>query len=150
VWRSREETVIESPQRYHHEPPGYRRARNELLAAEPDARRAVERAASLRRSLPLGGEIPEDYVFQDAGGDGVIRPVRLSGLFGPGQDTLALYSFMFGPEMGKTCPSCSSFPQAPRSVGVAAGVLAGLVAEHGVRGRGLLARPFLSASCLEH
>lgn len=100
--------MIESPQRYPNESPGYRRARNELLAAELEARRAAERAASLRRSLPLGGQIPEDYVFQGAGDDGVIRPVRLSGLFEPGKDTLLLYSFMFGPEMDNPCPSCSS------------------------------------------
>jgi predicted dithiol-disulfide oxidoreductase (DUF899 family) len=100
--------MIESPQRYPNESPEYRRARNELLAAELDARRAIERAASLRRLLPPGGEVPEDYVFQEAGDDGSRRTVRLSGLFEPGKNTLLLYSFMFGPEMDRPCPSCSS------------------------------------------
>jgi predicted dithiol-disulfide oxidoreductase (DUF899 family) len=44
----------------------YRTARNRLLAAEIDLRRQVERVASMRRTLPLGGPVPEDYIF-DAG-----------------------------------------------------------------------------------
>jgi predicted dithiol-disulfide oxidoreductase (DUF899 family) len=100
--------MIESEFRYPNESPGYRTARNELLAAELEARRAVERAAALRRSLPPGGEVAEDYLFEDAGQDGDIRQVRLSGLFAPGQDTLLLYSYMFGPEMEAPCPSCTS------------------------------------------
>jgi predicted dithiol-disulfide oxidoreductase (DUF899 family) len=77
----------------------YRAARNRLLDAEIEARRAIERAAALRRDLPLGGAVPEDYVFDEAGG-----PVRLSELFG-GHDTLLLYSFMFSEQ---PCPSCTS------------------------------------------
>lgn len=100
--------MLESPQRYPNESPGYRTARNELLAAELAARRAVERAAALRRALPPGGEIPEDYLFHAVGADGAIEPVRLSGLFEPGKGTLLLYSFMFSPEMDQPCASCSS------------------------------------------
>jgi len=96
------------PQRYPNESAEYRRARDELLGAELEARRAVERAAELRRALPLGGVIPEDYVFEAAGEDGTAGPVPLSGLFGRGQSILLLYSFMFGPEMDSPCPSCTS------------------------------------------
>jgi predicted dithiol-disulfide oxidoreductase (DUF899 family) len=100
--------VVESPQSYPNESPEYRRARGELLAAELDARRAVERAAALRRALPPGGVVGEDYVFHAVGDDGGSRPVPLSGLFEPGQATLLLYSYMFGPDMDSPCPSCTS------------------------------------------
>jgi predicted dithiol-disulfide oxidoreductase (DUF899 family) len=100
--------MIESEARYPNESAGYRAARNELLAAEMEARRAVERAAALRRSLPPGGEVPEDYLFEDSRRDGGIGQVRLSGLFAPGKDTLLLYSYMFGPQMEAPCPSCTS------------------------------------------
>ena len=43
----------------------YRAARDELLAAERDLRKQVEQVAELRRRLPLGGELPEDYVFEE-------------------------------------------------------------------------------------
>src|SRR5689334_4268279 len=39
----------------------YRTARNELLDAEVELRRAIERVAAQRRALPLGGPVPEDY-----------------------------------------------------------------------------------------
>jgi predicted dithiol-disulfide oxidoreductase (DUF899 family) len=83
-----------------------------LLQAEIDLRRRVEDVAALRRQLPLGGEIPEDYVFEEGSADlnaqqGVQR-VSLSQLFQRGKDTLAIYSFMFGPKMKAACPMCSS------------------------------------------
>jgi predicted dithiol-disulfide oxidoreductase (DUF899 family) len=105
---SRRTPVAESPQVYPNESAEYRRARNELLAAELDARRAVERAAALRRSLPPGGVVSEDYVFQSVDGDGAVRAVPLSGLFGPSQTILLLYNYMFGPDMDSPCPSCTS------------------------------------------
>jgi predicted dithiol-disulfide oxidoreductase (DUF899 family) len=43
----------------------YRTARNRLLEAERDLRRQVEKVAVMRRKLPLGGPIPEDYVFDE-------------------------------------------------------------------------------------
>jgi predicted dithiol-disulfide oxidoreductase (DUF899 family) len=85
----------------------YRRARDELLEAEIALRRQTEVVAAQRRELPLGGEVPADYVF-----DGVDGPVRLSELFEGGKDTLFLYSFMFipsgGEPLGSGCPSCTS------------------------------------------
>jgi len=81
----------------------YRAARNELLEAEKDLRRNVESVAAKRRALPLGGEPPEDYVFDGANG-----PVRLSELFDDGKDSLIVYSYMFGPQMKAPCVSCTS------------------------------------------
>lgn len=89
----------------------YRAARDELLAAEMDLRRRTEQVAALRRALPLGGE-PDDYVFEERAdgitGDGETRSTRLSELFEGNKDSLAIYSFMFGPTMERPCPSCTS------------------------------------------
>ena len=71
----------------------YRAARNALLAEEMELRRQIERVSAQRRGLPTGGMIPEDYQFDGNGGT-----VKLSALFEPGKDTLAIYSFMYGPE----------------------------------------------------
>jgi predicted dithiol-disulfide oxidoreductase (DUF899 family) len=102
----------------------YRAARDRLLEQEIELRRAVEAVASARRRLPPGGPVPEDYAFEGAGADGTPTTVRLSELFAPGRDSLAIYSFMFprdpgderpGPASGQTalltrdegpCPSC--------------------------------------------
>jgi predicted dithiol-disulfide oxidoreductase (DUF899 family) len=102
----------------------YRAARERLLAQEIELRRAMEAVAAARRKLPPGGVVPEDYVFQGVGADGAPADVRLSELFEPGRDSLAIYSFMFprdpgdkrpGPSSGQTallpleegpCPSC--------------------------------------------
>jgi predicted dithiol-disulfide oxidoreductase (DUF899 family) len=82
----------------------YRRARNRLLRAEIALRRQVEKVAAMRRRLPAGGKVPQDYVFEE--GDPP-RPVKLSELFGD-RDTLVAYSFMYGPKMEKACPMCTS------------------------------------------
>jgi predicted dithiol-disulfide oxidoreductase (DUF899 family) len=82
----------------------YRSARNELLNAEAALRRQTEEVARLRRSLPLGGKLKEDYVFETMDD----RPVKLSELFRPGKDTLVMYSYMYGPAMKSPCTSCTS------------------------------------------
>ena len=51
----------------------------------------------------------EDYVFEGEGNNGKPIPVKLSQLFAPGKDTLAVYSFMFGPERERPCPGCTHF-----------------------------------------
>jgi len=81
----------------------YRSSRKELLKAEIALRRQIEKVAALRRKLPPGGEVPQDYVFTSATG-----PVKLSELFGRG-NTLVAYSFMYGPDMKHACPMCTSF-----------------------------------------
>ena len=91
----------------------YRMARNRLLEAERDLRRQVEKVAVMRRKLPLGSPIPEDYVFEEGATDladtETVRTVKFSGLFRDGLNTLVVYSFMFGPAMKQACPMCTSF-----------------------------------------
>jgi predicted dithiol-disulfide oxidoreductase (DUF899 family) len=80
----------------------YRQARDALLAEEIDLRRHIERVAEQRRALPQGGLVPKDYSFVGENG-----PVRFADLFGD-KDTLAVYSWMFGPQRARPCPMCSS------------------------------------------
>jgi predicted dithiol-disulfide oxidoreductase (DUF899 family) len=82
----------------------YRRLRDELLEAEIDLRRHIESVAAQRRSLPLGGEAPSDYVFEESGKQDGTESVRLSELFEDGKDTLVIYSFMFPRFSGDTRP----------------------------------------------
>jgi len=62
----------------------------------------------MRRELPVGGLVKEDYVFHRRGADGNEQAVRLSELFAAGQDSLLVYSFMYGPDMKRPCPLCTS------------------------------------------
>ncbi len=87
----------------------YRRARNALLDEEMELRRQIEKVAAHRRALPPGGEVAEDYVFQKTGPRGRPARVKLSELFEDGKDTLAIYSFMFGPERERPCSGCTHF-----------------------------------------
>ena len=66
------ELAAKSKARFPNESPEYRQARNVLLAKEIELRRHIERVAALRRALPLGGGVPEDYAFE--GHDGTVRP----------------------------------------------------------------------------
>jgi predicted dithiol-disulfide oxidoreductase (DUF899 family) len=86
----------------------YRSARDELLDDEIELRRQIEAVAAKRRSLPLGGEVPEDYAFEEQSDGGAVRPVRLSELFAEGKDTLIVYSYMYGPQMPEPCVMCTS------------------------------------------
>ncbi len=86
----------------------YRTARRALLEAEASLRSEVERVARLRRELPLGGTVPEDYEFTEWR-DGGAAPVKLSELFGDGTDTLFIYGLMYAPAAEKACPLCTSF-----------------------------------------
>jgi len=98
--------------RFPNESTDYRDARNKLLEAEIALRKNIEEVAALRRKLPPGGELPEDYVFEEGAVDPndakTARKIRLSELFSPGKDTLAIYSYMFGPQMKEPCVSCTS------------------------------------------
>jgi predicted dithiol-disulfide oxidoreductase (DUF899 family) len=84
----------------------YREARNALLDAEIALRRQTEAVAELRRALPPGGEVPDDYVFESIGAHFRPERVKLSELFGE-HSTLLLYSYMFGPERDVPCPGCT-------------------------------------------
>jgi predicted dithiol-disulfide oxidoreductase (DUF899 family) len=88
---------------YPNESLKYRAARNGLLVEEIELRRCLERVASLRRALPPGGEIPEDFALASEKGS-----IRFSSLFGD-KHTLLVYSMMYGPQRVAPCPSCTSF-----------------------------------------
>src|SRR5918993_439196 len=112
--------------RFPNETPEYRSARDKLLEHETALRREMEKVAAEVRSLPPGGEVPEDYAFDQIGADGRPAKIRLSELFRPGTDTLIAYHFMFprhrndkrpGPGSGPAaelpleagpCPSCTA------------------------------------------
>ena len=97
--------------RFPNENARYRTARNSLLNAERDLRRQIEKVAAMRRKLPVGGVIAQDYVFEEGAADPsdvhTTRRVKLSELFGD-QDTLVAYSYMYGPNMEKPCPMCTA------------------------------------------
>jgi predicted dithiol-disulfide oxidoreductase (DUF899 family) len=96
------EAISQSPRRFPGETAEYRRARNALLAEEIELRRHAERVAELRRALPPGGVVPQDYLFE-----GEFGPATLSQLFGR-HDTLVTYNWMFGPRRARPCPMCTS------------------------------------------
>ena len=113
------------PTAFPNESPQYRVARDALLQRELELRRQMESVAAELRSLPPGGEVPEDYLFDRIGDDAAVETVRMSQLFGD-RDTLMLYHYMFprhsqdtrpGPTSGATaelpleegpCPSCTA------------------------------------------
>jgi predicted dithiol-disulfide oxidoreductase (DUF899 family) len=89
----------------------YRAARDRLLREEGELRRSVEAVAALRRSLPSGGTVPQDYLFEEGSPDlenQTVRQVRMSELFRSGWTSLVVYSFMYGPKMEVPCPMCTS------------------------------------------
>lgn len=86
---------------------GYRETRDQLLQAELDLRQQVEAVATLRRKLPLGGELKENYVFEESTG-GAVRDISFSDLLAPGKDSLIVYNYMFAPDWEKPCPMCTS------------------------------------------
>ena len=88
--------------RFPNESNEYRRARDALLAEEIELRRHIERVAEQRRALPPGGPVTRDYRFEGENG-----PRRFADLFGDKQ-TLAVYSYMFGPQRERPCPMCTS------------------------------------------
>src|SRR5579885_2768478 len=91
-----------NPVRFPNESAEYRAARTALLAEEIELRRHIERVAAQRRALPPGGEVIGDYRFE--GEDG---PADFAGLFRD-QQTLAAYSYMFGPQRARPCPMCTN------------------------------------------
>ena len=96
------ELAARSPVRFPNESEAYRAARTALLAEEIELRRHIERVSAQRRSLPPGGEVLGDYRFE--GEDG---PTDFAGLFGE-KPTLAVYSFMYGPQRERPCPMCTA------------------------------------------
>ena len=81
----------------------YRAARDALLDEELELRRQAEKVSTLRRALPLGGALKQDYVFQNLSGE----DVKLSELFTGKSPNLLLYSFMYKPG-DDPCRVCTS------------------------------------------
>src|SRR6202021_2246689 len=80
----------------------WQQSRDELLAAEKEATRALDALAARRRRLPMVKVDASAYVFDGPGG-----PVTLLDLFA-GRQQLALYQFMDnGPDA--FCPGCTHF-----------------------------------------
>ena len=92
--------------RFPNESVDYRHARDALLAEEIELRRHIERVAEQRRALPPGGAVPRNYAFVGENG-----PTDFSELFGDKQ-TLAVYSYMYGPKRAQPCPMCTSLMSA--------------------------------------
>ena len=88
--------------RFPNESGNYRRARDLLLAEEIELRRHIERVAVQRRALPAGGTVSKNYAFVGENG-----PASFSELFGDKQ-TLAIYSYMYGPQRKQPCPMCTA------------------------------------------
>ena len=91
-----------NPVRIPNESAAYRSARTALLAEEIELRRHIERVAAQRRALPPGGAVTDQYRFEGEDGE-----TDFAGLFGDKQ-TLAVYSYMFGPERERPCPMCTN------------------------------------------
>src|SRR5207249_4539265 len=90
--------------RYPNESRECRDARHSLLKDEQELVDKVKSVAERRRSLPLGGELKEDYVFEWANDGKVGKSVRFCELF-EDKNTLLLY---YGPNWDHPCPSCTS------------------------------------------
>ena len=99
-------------ERFPGETKEYRATRNKLLKAEMEPRKRLEEVAAMRRRLPLGGLVSEDYEFEEGAAEledmQMVRRVKLSELLPPANRSLVVYSFMYGPKMVKACPSCTS------------------------------------------
>ena len=141
--------------RFPGESSDYRTARDNLLMAEMALRKRIEEVAGMRRNLPLGGIVPEDYEFTEGGADlddtGSKRRVKQSALFPRENASLVIYSFMYGPGMAKACPMCTAFldslnataPHATQRINLAA--LEPLRSHFGRAGHGLVSQAELRA-----
>ena len=97
-----------APLRFPNETDDYRVARDDLLKAELALVDQIEAVAAMRRALPPGGVLKEDYVFEEIATDGQVPTVRLSELLEGAKTSLFVYSFMYGPKMENPCVMCSS------------------------------------------
>ncbi len=85
----------------------YRKARDQLLAAEMELRKRLDEVAALRRAAARG-PLKEDYVFEEGATDlsdqETLIKTRLSELFNPEQNSLLIYSFMYPPDAAPPYP----------------------------------------------
>jgi predicted dithiol-disulfide oxidoreductase (DUF899 family) len=92
----------DNPVRFPNESAVYRAARTALLAEEIELRRHIEQVAAQRRDLPPGGPVTGEYRF-----DGEEGTADFAALLGD-KETLAVYSYMFGPHRDRPCPMCTN------------------------------------------
>ena len=71
-----------SDPRYPNESREYREARDSLVKDEQELVDKVKSVAEQRRTLPLGGQLKENYAFQWANDGKMGEPVKFSELFG--------------------------------------------------------------------
>jgi predicted dithiol-disulfide oxidoreductase (DUF899 family) len=79
----------------------YRKAREQLLAAEQQMLAQIEAVAAMRRALPDGPEMGDYEFFEGA------DRVRLGQLFSNGKNELIVYHLMYWAEDDEFCPMCS-------------------------------------------
>ncbi len=105
-----------TPRGWEGQTPEYRKLRDELLEAETARKDQRERVAALRRTLPFGPVIAEDYLFHEGPAEltkdaddsnDEIREVRMSELFAPGKDSLIVIHTMFPEDDERPCPMCN-------------------------------------------
>ena len=97
------EQAARNPIRHPGESADFRAARQALLVEEIELKRHMERVAEQRRALPPGAVVAKNYEFVAEGG----QTVTFEDLFGA-HPTLAVYSFMYGPQRQNPCPMCTS------------------------------------------
>src|SRR6202140_4512956 len=109
---TKEKQVGWHPERFPGESAQYRSARDRLLEAEIELRRRLGDVAKRQSERPAGGAVPQDYEFEegskDLGDHETVRRVKLSELFTRPDNSLVIYSFMFGANMPEACPPCTS------------------------------------------
>lgn len=127
--------------RFPNESEAYRQARIDLLQAELVLRDQVEKVAHQRRLLPAGGDLKQDYVFDQMVADRKTQ-VRFSSLFDPSHTSLLVYSFMYAPNMDEACPMCVAFLDALNGqiAHLEQQISIAIVARHGIETIDLLAR----------
>ncbi|MGH1537870.1 MAG: DUF899 family protein [Gammaproteobacteria bacterium] len=90
----------------------YRKARNELLQKEIELRKTIEKVSTLRRTLPQGGKLKNNYLFEEGATSltdlETVKQTCFSELFEENKRSLVIYSFMYGPNMAEPCPACTS------------------------------------------
>jgi len=104
-----------NPDLHNHRFPGetgqYREARNKLLQAELELRARIEELAKMRRDLPVGGEVIQDYMFEELVEENNTKTLiktKLSELFKDSKSTLIIYNFMYSSSMNAPCVMCTS------------------------------------------
>ena len=104
--KSASEIAKKNGVQFSNESSNHRFARDALLAEEIELRRHIEQMAVQRRALPPGGVVRKSYAFVGEHG-----PADFAALFG-GKQTLAIYSYMYGPKRAQPCPMCTSLRSA--------------------------------------